>query len=84
MSAPTLPGALDGGGPRFRSKSFTVIPGGKSWPTCRSCGSTLWPSRRESSKARTIGASRLNVEKYPCKCGKGREVRRPWEDARAA
>jgi hypothetical protein len=67
-----------------RTKSFTVLPGGTSWPACRHCGSTLYPQRRESAKARVIGGSRLNVEKYRCRCGKGREVRRPWEDAKAA
>jgi hypothetical protein len=69
---------------RGRTKSFTVQPGGKSWPTCRSCGSTLWPSRRESAKARVIAGAHAHVEKYRCRCGKGREVRRPWEDAQAA
>ena len=66
-----------------RTKSFTVLPGGGSWPTCKACGSTLYPSLRESSKPRTVGGSRLNVEKYRCRCGKGQEVRRPWEAAAA-
>jgi len=84
MPAPTVPGPLDGGRFDGKTKSFTVLPGGKSWPTCRNCGSTLYPSRREGQTARTIGGSRLNVEKYRCRCGKGHEVRRPWEDAQAA
>jgi hypothetical protein len=81
MPKTTVPGPLDGADSRGKTKSFTVLLGGKSWPTCRSCGSTLHPSRRESSRARTIGGSRLNVEKYRCRCGKGHEVRRPLEVA---
>jgi hypothetical protein len=59
-----------------RSRSFTVLRGGAGWETCRSCGSVLYPQRRESEKVRTIGGSRLTVEKYRCRCGVGREVRR--------
>jgi hypothetical protein len=59
-----------------RTRSFTVLRGGASWETCRSCGSTLYPQRRESEKVRTIGGARLTVEKYRCRCGVGREVRR--------
>jgi RNase P subunit RPR2 len=81
MPKTTVPGPLDGADFRGRTKSFTALPGGKSWPTCRKCGSTLYPSRRESARARTIGGSRLNVEKYGCRCGRGREVRRPLEAA---
>ena len=62
---------------RGTSRSFTVLQGGAGWPTCRSCGSTIYPQRRVSSKVRTIGGSRLAVEKYRCRCGVGREVRRP-------
>ena len=36
-----------------KTKSFTVLPGGGGWPTCRSCGSTLYPQRFESSKRST-------------------------------
>jgi hypothetical protein len=81
MPAPTVPGPLDGADFGGKTKSFTVLPGGKSWPTCGSCGSTFYPSRRQGSKARVIGGSRLNVEKYRCRCGKGHEVRRPLEVA---
>ena len=81
MPAPTVPGPLDGAEFAGRSKSFAVLPGGTSWPTCKSCGSTLYPSRREGCKVRTIGGSRLNVEKYRCRCGTGREVPRPLEAA---
>jgi hypothetical protein len=68
MPAPTLPGPLDGAGFKGKTKSFTILPGGKSWPTC--------PSRRESVKVRTIGGTRMNVEKYRCGCLTGLEVRR--------
>jgi hypothetical protein len=60
-----------------RSRSFTVLIGGKRWATCRACGSTLYPQRRESSKVRTVDGSSLNVEKYRCLCGRGHVVRRP-------
>lgn len=59
-----------------QTRSFTVLRGGAGWETCRSCGSTLYPQRRESEKVRTIGGARLTVEKYRCRCGVGREVRR--------
>jgi hypothetical protein len=72
MSKTTVPGPLDAAGFKGRSKSFAVITSGKSWPTCRACGSTLYPSRRESST------------KYRCRCGVGREVRRPWEEGAQA
>jgi hypothetical protein len=73
------------GGDDFRGKtrSFTVLPGGRGWPTCKGCGSTIYPQRFESSKVRTIGRSRLTVEVYRCKCGKGHQVRRPLEAAAA-
>ena len=60
---------------RGRTRSFTVLRGGASWATCRVCGSTLYPSRRESSKVRTIRGSALTVDKYRCWCGMAREVR---------
>jgi hypothetical protein len=64
---------------RGRTQAFTVIRGGGSWPTCRSCGSVLYPQRRESVQVRTIGGERLTVEKFRCRCSVGREVRRPLE-----
>jgi hypothetical protein len=67
---------LDGSEFAGKTKSFTVLQGGGSWPTCRGCGSTLYAQRRESAKVRTIGGSRLNVDKYRCRCGRGQEVRR--------
>lgn len=62
-----------------RTRSFTVLKGGGGWATCRNCGSTLYPQRKESAKVRTIGGARLSVEKFRCACGGGREVRRPLE-----
>ena len=53
---------LDGSEFAGKTKSFTVLHGGGSWPTCKACGSTLYPQRRESAKVRTIGGSRLNVD----------------------
>ena len=47
--------------------SFTVLPGGGSWPTCRHCGSTIYPQRFESSKVRSIGGARLTVDKFRCR-----------------
>ena len=41
MPAPTVPGPLDGADFRGKTRSFTVMPGGTSWPTCRRCGSTI-------------------------------------------
>ena len=76
MPKPKVSGPLDGAEFGGRSKSLTVLPGGKSWPACKRCGSTLWPSRQEGSKVRTIGGSRLNVDKYRCRCGRGHEVPR--------
>jgi hypothetical protein len=76
MSRSTVPGPLDGADFLGKTRSFTVLRGGGSWPTCRVCGSTLYPSRRKTSKVRTIGGSRLSVDKYLCRCGVGREVRR--------
>jgi hypothetical protein len=35
--------ALDGSEFAGRTQSFTVLHGGGSWPTCRGCGSTLYP-----------------------------------------
>ena len=67
---------LDGSDFAGRTQSFTVLQGGGSWPTCKRCGSTLYPQRRESSKVRTIGGSRLAVDKYRCRCGRGQEARR--------
>jgi hypothetical protein len=59
-----------------QSRSFTVLPGGKSWAKCRRCASTLHPSRFESSGEMTIAGSRMTVDRYRCRCGKGHEVRR--------
>ena len=59
-----------------RTRSFTVLRGGAGWETCRNCASTLYPSRRESEKVRTIGGRRMVVEKYRCRCLTGREGRR--------
>jgi hypothetical protein len=81
MPARTLPGPLDGAGFRGKSRSLTVLPGGASWETCRNCGSTLHPSRRESSKVRTIVGAALNVDTYRCKCSTGCQVHRPLEVA---
>jgi hypothetical protein len=83
MPAPTVPGPLDGADFRGKTKSFTVLPGGKSWPTCRRCGSTIYPERFESSGIRTIGGSRLTVDVFRCRCGKGHQVRRLLEAAAA-
>jgi hypothetical protein len=76
-----MPGAKvqhDDGDDDFKgtSRSFTVLPGGRGWPTCRSCGSTLYPQRRESSRVRAIRGSNLSVETFRCRCGAGYEVRR--------
>jgi len=73
--------ALDGADFRGKTKSFTVLPGGGSWPTCRSCGSTFYPQRFESAGVRTIKGSSVTVETYRCRCGRGRHVRRPMEAA---
>jgi hypothetical protein len=67
---------LDGSEFAGKTKSFTVLQGGGSWPTCRSCGSTLYPQRFEGSKVRSIAGSRMSVDHYVCRCGVGREVRR--------
>ena len=75
MPGTTVPHTLDGADFQGKTRSFTVLPGGKTWPTCRHCGSTIYPSRFESSGVRTI-RGRLNVEKYRCRCGRGHEVRR--------
>ena len=59
------------------SRSFTVLPRkAGSWSTCKSCGSTLYPQRHESSKVRVIGGTRMAVDLFRCGCGKGQEVRR--------
>jgi hypothetical protein len=87
MAAATtkIPGPLDG---EFRGKTtkggFSVLQRGRSWATCRSCGSSLYPSRREGSIVRVIDGQRVTVEKYRCRCNAGREVRRPWEEGAQA
>ena len=83
MPATTVPGPLDGADFRGKTRSFTVLPGGSSWLTCRHCGSTIYPQRFESSKVRSIAGARLAVDKFRCRCGKGHEVRRPLEAAAA-
>lgn len=83
MPARTVHPAVGGADFKGTARSFTVLPGGRSWPTCRGCGSTLYPQRRESTKVRTIGGSRLTVELYRCRCGRGHQVRRPVEAAAA-
>ena len=70
---------LNASGFEGRSRSFTVLTGGKGWATCRTSGSTLYPARRESSKVSTVGGSRLSVEKFRCRCSHGHEVRRAAE-----
>jgi hypothetical protein len=82
MPAPTVPGPLDGADFAGKSRSFTALPGGKSWPTCKSCGSPLY-GRRERIVQRNIGGTRTNVEVYRCRCRTGQEVRRPLEAAAA-
>ena len=84
MAAPTVPGPLDGADFGGKTKSFTVLPGRGSWPTCRNCGSTLYPSRRESSKVRMVDGERVAVDKFRCRCNTGGEVRRPWEEGAQA
>lgn len=60
-----------------QTRSFTIIRGGGGWETCRSCGSTLYPSRREKdSNVRMIGGARMNVDRYVCRCGTGRLIPR--------
>ena len=77
MPAPTLPGPLDGADFTGKTSSVTTLPRAVgSWPTCRHCGSTIYPSRFEGAKVRTVGCAELTVEKYRCRCGRGQEVRR--------
>ena len=83
MPATTVHPAIGGSDFRGKTRSFTVLPGGGSWPTCRHCGGTIYPQRFESSKVRSIGGARLTVDKFRCRCGKGHEVRRPLEAAAA-
>jgi hypothetical protein len=84
MPAPTVPHALDGLDFRGKTRSYTTLPrSAGSWPNCKRCGSTLYPERFESSGVRTIGGSRLTVDVFRCKCGKGQQVRRPLEAAAA-
>ena len=82
MPTHTVPGPLDGS--EYRGKTtkggFTVLEGGRSYPTCRHCGTSLY-GRRESRKVRTIGGRRMTVEKFRCPGGHGLEVRRPLEVA---
>ena len=80
MPARTVPGPLDGAEFRGKTRSFTVLPGGKSWPTCKACGSSLY-GRRERVYQRTIGGQRMSVELYRCSCATGQEVRRSLEAA---
>ena len=82
MPATSVHGA-DGGPFAGKTRSFTVLPGGRHGTACKGCGSTLYPSRRESSTVRTIGGARLEVDVFRCRCGRGLEVRRPMEAAAA-
>jgi hypothetical protein len=63
MPATTVPGPLDGADFRGKTRSFTVLPGGKGWPTCKACGSSLY-GRRERVYQRTIGGRRMSVEVF--------------------
>ena len=73
MSGTTVTHALDGLDFQGTSRSYTTLPRSTgSWPSCERCGSTLYPERFESSGVRTIGGSRLTVDVFRCKCGKGR------------
>jgi len=83
MPATTVHPAIGGSDFRGKTRSFTVLPGGRHWATCKACGSTLYPQRFESSRVRTVCGSRLTVETYRCRCGKGHQVRRPLEAAAA-
>ena len=69
-------GRLDGGDFTGKTKTFTVLPGGRPWPTCKVCGSTIYPSRRESRKVRVIDGKRMRVDTYRCACRTGYEDRR--------
>jgi hypothetical protein len=73
---------LDGGDFRGTSRSFTVLRGGAGWETCPDCNSTLVPSRLEyRNRRRVIAGRELSVDKFRCLCGRGREIRRPLEQA---
>ena len=48
-----------------KTRSFTVLPGGGGWPTCRHCGSTIYPQRFESSKVRSIGGAKADRRQVP-------------------
>jgi hypothetical protein len=67
---------LDGAEFAGRTQSFTRLPRSSSWPSCKRCGSTLVPARFESSGVRTIAGSRMTVDTYRCRCGRGQQVRR--------
>ena len=60
----------DGSDFRGTSRSYTTLHASRSWATCRSCGSTLYPSRFERAGVRTIGGSRMTVDRYRRRCGK--------------
>jgi hypothetical protein len=68
--------ALDGAPAAIKTTRGASVTEGGRWATCRNCGSTLYPQRRESRKLRVIGGQSMLVDKYRCGCLTGREVRR--------
>jgi hypothetical protein len=67
---------LDGSEFAGRTQSFTVLPRSSSWAKCKRCGSTLYPQRFVSAGVRTIAGSRMTVDTFRCRCGRGQQVRR--------
>ena len=54
---------LDGSDFTGKTRSFTVLPGGGSWPTFRHCGSTIYPQRFESPKVRSMDWALADAER---------------------
>jgi hypothetical protein len=58
------------------NRSYSQLIGHQAYAECRSCGSSL-AGRREAVRWSVRAGVRYAVEVYRCRCGRGRQVRRP-------
>ena len=58
------------------SRSFVSLSTRPRWPDCRRCGSSL-AGRKKNVFWRTISGTDYEVTTFRCRCGCGRQVRRP-------
>jgi len=63
------------------SRSFTYLAGTVHYPTRTRCSTSL-AGRHESTTTRAIEGITYEVDKFRCRCGRGKEVRREPEAVR--